>query len=58
VWATRLEAGRFVSNWEAMRTQEMDWTGLKLLLEGIEVKRARKRYAQPKNAGVMDMHPV
>lgn len=44
VWSKRLEVGRLVSNWRAVRTREMDWTGLKLLLEGIEVKRIRKRY--------------
>jgi transposase len=44
IWAKRLEAGRFVSNWRAVHTREMDWTGLKLLLEGIEPGRQRKRY--------------
>jgi transposase len=44
VWAKRLEAGRFISDWRAVRTREMDWTGLKLLLEGIEPGRQRKRY--------------
>lgn len=44
VWAKRLEAGRFVSNWQSVRTRQMDWTGLKLLLEGIEPARQRKRY--------------
>lgn len=44
VWAKRLEQGRFLSDWKAMRTREMDWTGLKLLLEGIEPMRVRKRY--------------
>lgn len=44
VWAKRLEQGRLLSNWEAVSTREMDWTGLKLLLEGIEPKRVRRRY--------------
>jgi len=44
LWAKRLEAGRFVSNWRAVHTRQMDWTGLKLLLEGIEPGRQRKRY--------------
>ncbi len=44
VWALRLEQGRFLSDWSRVRTREMDWTGLKLLLEGIEVRRVRKRY--------------
>jgi transposase len=41
VWSKRLEEGRFVR--EAF-TREMDWLGLKLLLEGIEPKRVRHRY--------------
>ena len=44
VLAKRLEQGRLISNWERVTTCEMDWTGLKLLLEGIEPKRVRKRY--------------
>lgn len=44
VWAKRLEEGRFLSDWNKVTTQEMDWTGLKLLLEGIEAKRYKKRY--------------
>ena len=44
VWAKRLEQGRFLSDWRQVTTQEMDWTGLKLLLEGIEAKVVRKRY--------------
>lgn len=44
VWSKRLEQGRFLSDWRAVATREMDWTGLKLLLEGIEPKRIRKRY--------------
>ncbi len=43
----RLEAGRFISDWRAVRTREMDWTGLKLLLEGLEGKRVRKRFSLP-----------
>jgi transposase len=44
VWAKRLEQGRLIGNWDSVTTREMDWTGLKLLLEGIEPKRVRKRY--------------
>jgi transposase len=44
VWSKRLEAGRFIRDWRAVRTREMNWTELKLLLEGIEVGRQRKRY--------------
>jgi len=47
VWAKRLEAGRFVGDWRHVRTREMDWTALKLMLEGIEVGRRRKRYQLP-----------
>jgi len=47
VWSKRLEAGRFVSDWARVTTKEMDWTGLKLLLEGIEAKVIRKRYKLP-----------
>lgn len=44
VWAKRLEQGRLLSDWNTVITREMDWTGLKLLLEGIEPKRVRRRY--------------
>lgn len=47
IWAKRLEAGRFINDWTKVRTRQMDWTGLKLLLEGMEVRQARKRYALP-----------
>jgi transposase len=49
VWAKRLEAGRFLSDWSKVSTRETDWTGLKLLLEGIEPKRFKKRYQHPQN---------
>lgn len=48
VWAKRLEAGRFLSDWRKVTTREMDWTGLKLLLEGIEARLIRKRYKHPR----------
>jgi len=47
VWSKRLEAGRLISDWRNVATREMDWTSLKLLLEGIEPKRVRKRYRMP-----------
>lgn len=47
LWTKRLEQGRFLSDWGKVSTREMDWTGLKLLLEGIEVKVFRKRYKHP-----------
>jgi transposase len=44
VWAKRLEAGKFVRSWPDLRGGEIDCTVLKLMLEGIEVKRQYKRY--------------
>jgi transposase len=44
VWSKRLETGRFISDWRAVRTCEMDWTSLKLLLEGIVPAQQRKRF--------------
>jgi len=50
VWAKRLEQGRFLSDWRKVTTREMDWTGLKLLLEGIEATVVRKRYKHSRSA--------
>ncbi len=36
LWGKRLERGRFIGDWSRVRTQEMDWTALKLLIEGME----------------------
>ena len=47
LWAKRLEQGRFLSDWTQVATRQIDWTGLKLLLEGIEAKVVRKRYRPP-----------
>ena len=47
VWSKRLEQGRLLSDWRQVATREMDWTSLKLLLEGIEPRRVRKRYQRP-----------
>ena len=47
VWAKRLEAGRIIGDWSQARARQTDWTGLKLLLEGIEPGRRRKRYSLP-----------
>jgi len=46
----RLEQGCFLSDWQRVTTREMDWTGLKLLLEGIEAKVVKKRYKHPRSA--------
>ncbi len=47
LWAKRLEQGQFLSNWADIRTREADWTALKLLLEGIEPGRRKKRFSLP-----------
>ena len=47
VWAKRLEAGRFITDWSRVHSHEIDCTGLKLLLEGIEPRRYLKRYRHP-----------
>ena len=49
LWAKRLEAGRFIRDWGELQHREMDWTALKLMLEGIEVKRRLKRYRRTSN---------
>ncbi len=48
LWGKRLEHGRFIGDWSRVRTQEMDWTALKLLIEGMEARQVRRRYALPK----------
>ena len=45
-----------MANWDGLGTREMNWTGLKLLLEGIEPKRVQKRYQKPLNQCVVG-HP-
>lgn len=52
IWTKRLEAGRFISDWREVKTRTLDWTGLKLLLEGIEPARVRKRYRHERAARV------
>lgn len=47
IWAKRLEQGCFISDWSSSTTRKTDWTGLKLLLEGIEVKRQKRRFKDP-----------
>ena len=49
VWGKRLEQGTLIRDWNDVRTREMDWTQLKLLLEGIEPGRRRKRYQRPQS---------
>lgn len=47
IWSKRLEQGQFNYNRSAQEKQLLDWTQLKLLLEGIEVKNTRqyRRYS-------------
>jgi transposase len=49
LWSKRLETGTFISDWAAVRTCEMDWTSLKLLLEGIVATQQRKRFRRSDN---------
>ena len=52
IWSKRLEAGRFIGDWAQVHTRQMEWAGLKLLLEGIEPGKLRKRYRLPNFAGL------
>jgi transposase len=45
VWAKRLESGRFISDWRQVRSERMSWPQLKLLIDGIEQVKQRKRFA-------------
>lgn len=49
IWSKKLEQGQFVVRSHSAGKQALDWTRLKLLLEGIEVKNTRqyKRYSHP-----------
>lgn len=49
IWAKRLEEGRFNYNKSAGDKQTLNWTELKLIIEGIELKNTlqRKRYCHP-----------
>jgi len=44
IWAKKLERGNFISSWKGARPREMEYTQLKLLLEGIEKKHQKKRF--------------
>ncbi len=44
IWSKRLEQGNFVSNWASTMAREMDYTQLKMMLEGIEKTRQKKRF--------------
>lgn len=49
IWAKQLEAGRFNYNKSAGEKQSLNWTQLKLIIEGIELKNTKqnKRYHPP-----------
>ena len=51
IWAKRLEEGRFNYNKSAGDKQALNWTELKLIIEGIELKNTlqRKRYCHPQS---------
>ncbi|TQV65602.1 IS66 family insertion sequence element accessory protein TnpB [Exilibacterium tricleocarpae] len=50
IWCKRLEQGQFNFRTSAQGKRQIDWAQLRLLLDGIEVKRIRqyKRYSHPK----------
>jgi transposase len=52
VWSKRLEQGRFQVWSEKEDKMALDWTRLKLLLEGIDVRERKqyKRYMHPQTA--------
>jgi len=49
IWSKRLEQGQFVVRNDPGGKKELNWTQLKLLLDGIEIKKCRqyKRYSHP-----------
>ena len=50
IWFKRLEQGQFNYRTQVGDKQALDWVQLKLLLDGLEVKKIRqyKRYSHPK----------
>jgi len=58
LWAKRLERGRFRSPADRGGTREMDYTGLKMLLEGIEPARVRRRYQRPERIKMLGVEDV
>ena len=49
IWSKKLEQGQFVIRDAPGGKKSLDWTQLKLLLDGIEIKKSRqyKRYSHP-----------
>lgn len=45
IWSKRLECGRFIGDWDRVRTRVMSWGELKLLIDGIESIKRRKRFS-------------
>jgi transposase len=45
IWSKRLESGRFIGDWRCVRTRSMSWGELKLLIDGIESIKQRKRFS-------------
>jgi transposase len=45
IWSKRLESGRFIGDWSCVRTRSMQWSELKLLIDGLEAVKQRKRFA-------------
>ena len=45
IWAKRLEGGRFKFLESEEKKQKLSWTEFKLVLEGIEVGKKRKRFS-------------
>lgn len=50
IWSKKLEQGQFVTGSSTLDKRPLDWVGLKLLLEGIEIEKARqyKRFSYPR----------
>ena len=44
IWSKLLEQGTFISNWKLEQGREMDYTQLKMMLEGIEKESRKKRF--------------
>lgn len=49
IWSKRLEQGQFVVRNDPSGKRALNWTRLKLLLDGIDIKKSRqyKRYSRP-----------
>jgi transposase len=54
IWSKRLERGRFQNLAHGEDKQQLDWTRLKLLLEGIDLNERRryKRYTHTQHAAL------